>query len=554
MSTGLDYGLWQGGREAGELERDWMRAAAEAIPEPPLLSVLLVAGELDELWVAQGVRSLGRQAYRHWELCGAQFGTRSALADALAAEIPVDAALRTADGLAAASSRASALTRALALARGEYVLVLGEGDELAPDALLRVAEAVKATEADLVYSNEDRIDARGTRSEPIFKPGFSPDRLLHTPYLGRLCAIRTALVAEVGGIDAALGPVAEHDLLLRVVERADRVAHLPQLLYHRRVLADAERRIVRGAPDPPDSDVTVGVVAAALRRRGEAAVARADRESGATRVIRQPPRGARVSLILRSDGATPPTRLVNQLERRSELGVDEVIVAGAAPADSDGARVVEDHCPARAVNRAAAEATGDVLILCSGSATLPETVGPRWVGELVAHSAREAVGAVSGTVIDGEGRLLHGGLRVDLEGLAGPEPRDLDPGPLAAGRPLNPGGATGELLAIDRGRFLAAGGFDAERLPRCLFALDLAFRLEEQGLLSVYTPVAQLQRSDPRPFPSREEIEHMWSRWGPQLNRLLDYERSPLDPERSPLAPERSPVSTFASGRAPVAA
>jgi len=554
VSAGLDYELWREGQAVGAFERDSIRAAAAAIPDPPLISVALVGGELDELWVAQGVRSLARQAYGHWELCAAQFGDRSALADALAAEIPVDATLRTRDDLAGAGDPASALAGALALASGEYMVVLGEGDELAPDALLRVAEAVRSTAADLVYSNEDRIDARGTRSDPVFKPGFSPDRLLCAPYLGRLCAIRSELVRDAGGLDPKLGPAAEHDLLLRVVERADRVAHLPRLLYHRRVLADAERRIVRGLPDPPDPDLTTAVVAEALRRRGERGVARADRESGSTRVIRQPPRGARVSLIARCDGAGTQTRLIGQIERRSELGIDEVFLAGSAPADATGATVVEDRCPSRAANRAAAEATGDVLIFCSPSASIPATAGPRWVGELVAQAMRDEVGAVSGTVIDREGLLLHGGLRVDLEGLAGPATRDLDPEPLGAGRPLNPGGASGELLAIERRRFLAAGGFDSERLPRCLYALDLAFRLEEEGLLSVYTPVAQLQCGDPRPFPSPEEIEHMWARWASRINRLLDYERSPLDPERSPLAPESSPLVSFAAGRTAVPA
>ena len=54
---------------------------------------------------------------------------------------------------------------------------------------------------------------RGLGSGPVFKPGFSPDRLLCAPDLGRLCALRRELVEAVGGIRPELGQVAEHDLL-----------------------------------------------------------------------------------------------------------------------------------------------------------------------------------------------------------------------------------------------------------------------------------------------------------------------------------------------------
>jgi hypothetical protein len=215
---------------------------------------------------------------------------------------------------------------------------------------------------------------------------------------------------------------------------------------------------------------------------------------------------------------------------------------------------VEDASQASAANRAAGQATGDVLIFCSHTATLPPKAGPRWVGELLAQATRAEIGAVSGTVVDGEGRLRHGGLRVDVEGLAGPVSRGPDPERLATGSPVNAGGASGDLLAIERIKFDAVGGFDAEHLPNALFALDLAFRLEEEGLLGLYTPVAQIVCRDSRAFPATEEAEYMWARWRSQINRLLDYEWPPIDSRRSPLAPQRPGYATFAAARTEVAA
>jgi O-antigen biosynthesis protein len=544
----LDYGLWCRRQEAGEHELESMRAEVEAMHRAPVVSVLAVAGELDELWVGVGFESVLSQPYPRWELCAVQSGTRTALEEVLAARMPDETRVRASRLPVEPESSQAALARALSLATGDYVLVLDEGDELSAEALLRVVDAINATEADLIYSNEDRIDARGARSDPVFKPGFSPDRLLSTPDLGRLCAIRRTLVELAGGLQPALGPVAEHDLLLRVAERARRVVHLPQILYHRRVLSDANGRIVWGAPDPPPADAAAAVVEAALERRREPATARADRDSGAVRVIRSPAAEARATLILRSDRMAASMPLPHQLERRSRDRIDEVIVAGERPGRACQWPVVEDASQARAANRAAAQGTGDVLIFCAHTGTLPPSAGPRWVGELLSQATRAGVGAVSGTVVDAEGRLRHGGLRVDVQGLAGPVSREHDLEPLSAGRPINPGGASGDLLAIERSKFEAVGGFDAEHLPDALFALDLAFRLEEEGWLSLYTPVAQIVCRDPRAFPGADEAEYMWSRWCSRLNRLLDYEWAPVDPRRSPLAPQRARYATFPSG------
>ena len=103
--------------------------------------------------------------------------------------------------------------------------------------------------------------------------------------------------------------------------------------------------------------------------------------------------------------------------------------------------------PAGAANRAASEATGDVLIFCSHTATLPPNAGSRWVGELVAQATRAEIGAVSGTVVDEEGRLRHGGCASTSRDWPA-RARGTDLGRLSTGRPINPGGASGDLLAI----------------------------------------------------------------------------------------------------------
>ena len=76
-------------------------------------------------------------------------------------------------------------------------------------------------------------------SEPRLKPDWSPDRLLAYPYTGRLAVFRRETLDEAGGIRPELALACDHDVALRVSERARRAVHVTEVLYHRR-LPDSE--------------------------------------------------------------------------------------------------------------------------------------------------------------------------------------------------------------------------------------------------------------------------------------------------------------------------
>ena len=68
---------------------------------------------------------------------------------------------------------------------------LGVGDTLAPEAVALVAAtAAETPEIDVIYADEDWLDAGGRRERPFFKPAFSPDLLTELPYLGPAAFVR----------------------------------------------------------------------------------------------------------------------------------------------------------------------------------------------------------------------------------------------------------------------------------------------------------------------------------------------------------------------------
>jgi len=122
-------------------------------------------------------------------------------------------------------------------ARGEFIALLDHDDLLVPRALEFVSAAIEAVpEVDYLYSNENKVDETGRFYHLFEKPQWSPERLRGQNYACHFSVLRTSLVRELGGFREGYDGSQDHDLILRVTERARRVLHIPRTLYHWRVI------------------------------------------------------------------------------------------------------------------------------------------------------------------------------------------------------------------------------------------------------------------------------------------------------------------------------
>ena len=136
------------------------------------------------------------------------------------------------------------------------VIVLEAGDRVEPDLLHHVvSHAWDDPAADLLYWDDDLLDASGAPGQPRFRPSWSPDILLGANYLGRSFALRRRAVS-LDGFDPALGDAVWWDLLLRAGLVDSRVVRIPRVLTH---------LVRRPAPSPEQGRAAV---AAHLERRG----------------------------------------------------------------------------------------------------------------------------------------------------------------------------------------------------------------------------------------------------------------------------------------------
>ncbi len=96
-----------------------------------------------------------------------------------------------------------------------------------------VREAERAS-ALVLYSDEDKIDQAGYFMEPNFKPDWNYRYLLGINYICHLLFVARETLEKVGLFDSKYNGAQDHDLILRLSEivPADRIHHVPEVLYH----------------------------------------------------------------------------------------------------------------------------------------------------------------------------------------------------------------------------------------------------------------------------------------------------------------------------------
>jgi glycosyltransferase involved in cell wall biosynthesis len=116
-------------------------------------------------------------------------------------------------------------------AQGDYVAFMDHDDVLEPDAVHKLAKTALTTGADLIYSDEVLVEEdTGVVLEVRARPVFSYDYYLSHPYFVHMVAVRTALARALKGWDEQLTISNDIDFVLRVIERAVAVAHVPAVL------------------------------------------------------------------------------------------------------------------------------------------------------------------------------------------------------------------------------------------------------------------------------------------------------------------------------------
>ena len=450
---------------------------------------------------------------------------------------------RTANGHISACSNS-----ALALATGEWCALLDQDDRLAEHALALVAcEAADHPDAGLIYSDEDKIDPAGSRSNPFFKTDWNPELFLGQNYINHLGSYRTSLLRAIGGFREGLEGSQDYDLALRCIERlqAHQIRHIPRILYHWRMVPGSLAE-VRDAK-PYAKEAARRALNDHLQRAGIAGHAEPCPENiESHRVIYDPPvPRPRVSIIIAAKNESGSlTQRIESLQSSLDPGDEIIVVIEAVDSDISslkrrGVTVVREHFAGnrgRMNNAAASSATGDILLFLDIEV---EANGRAWLHEIISQVSRPEVAVVGGRLWSADGILQQGGFVVGLCGIVGQVHAGIPRGhPGFFNRAFlqrNCTAVSSDCFAVRRQVFREFGGFDEQHLTRNFQDVDFCLRAWDRGLQVIWTPYVDLVlhesgESLPTIGPDAEYVRRRWA------------ERLREDPFYSPNLSLASPV------------
>jgi glycosyltransferase involved in cell wall biosynthesis len=139
------------------------------------------------------------QVYPFWELCIADdCSTDPHVQDVLNQYAKKDSRIkiiyRDINGHISAATNS-----AISLAKGEFICLMDNDDEIAPHALFEFASLLnKEPDLDMIYSDEDKIGLNGKRYEPFFKPDWSPETLEGCMYTAHFACYRMSIAQDIG--------------------------------------------------------------------------------------------------------------------------------------------------------------------------------------------------------------------------------------------------------------------------------------------------------------------------------------------------------------------
>lgn len=203
----------------------------------PLISIVMPTYNTNEVFLRDCIESVRIQSYDNWELCIADDaspnkGVTKILEEYSKKDSRIKYRVRSINGHISAATNS-----AITIASGEYIALLDHDDLLWPNALYEIVQVINNNpDADLIYSDEDKIDGEGlNHSYPFFKPDWSPEFLESCNYITHFTCIRTSIVKSIGGFRVGYEGAQDWDLFIRIAEKTQKIYHIPKILYSWRI-------------------------------------------------------------------------------------------------------------------------------------------------------------------------------------------------------------------------------------------------------------------------------------------------------------------------------
>lgn len=540
-ASSIAYAAWVARSDTiDDAERRRIDADIDSMTAAPVISVIVPVYNTNEAWLRTCIESVLGQRYPHWQLCIANDASTKPHVQRILDEYAdgndrIRVVHRDHNGHISAASNS-----ALDLATGDWVAFLDHDDELREHALYHIAACIRANpDAQLIYSDEDKIREDGTRYDPYFKPDWNPELFLSQNYLCHLVAYRTSRVNKAGGCRVGFEGSQDHDLGLRIVQHleASQIVHIPRILYHWRAVSGSTARAA--AAKTYTQDAGLRAIQDHLRCLGLDSAKAIRTGDGYYRVRYPLPDPApKVSLIIPTRDRVDLLRTsVDSILELTDYPNYEILIVDNGSSDPETltwledtsrreprVRVLRDDRPfnfSRINNAAVAEATGSIIGLINNDI---EAIHTDWLTEMTSHAAHDGVGAVGAKLYYPDNTIQHAGVILGIGGVAGHaylnKPRNHHGQMGRANLVQNLSAVTAACLVVKKSAYEAVGGMN-ENLEIAFNDIDFCLRLLNAGYRNVWTPFAELvhHESASRGY---EDTPEKQARFAEEINKMQD--------------------------------
>ena len=476
----------------------------------PRFSIVIPVYKTPEKYLCEMLDSIEEQTYTNWELC---------IADGSPAGQSVEKTLKK---YAARDPRvrykvlgenlgiSGNTNAAMEMARGEFIVLADHDDKLTPDALHEFAKAINETpKTDVLYSDEDKLDMDGgALFDPHFKPDFNPDLLTSVNYICHLFAAKKELVERVGGFKEEFDGAQDYDFIFRCTEQAEKIVHVPKVLYHWRCHQDST------ASNPESKlyafEAGSRAIMAHYKRMGIPAVkVEKGVDYGIYHTTFEIPDTPLVSVIIpNKDHTSDLDTCIRPILTRGTYKNLEFIVVENNSTDPETFRYyekIQKEFPSVRVVRWEREfnysainnfgvsfAKGEYLLFMNNDI---EMVAENFVEEMLGFCQRDDVGAVGARLLYEDDTIQHAGVVIGFGGIAGHTFIGLHKSENSyfhrAVCAQDYSAVTAACMMSKKSIFEKVGGF-TEELAVAFNDIDYCMKVRSLGKLVVYAPYALL--------------------------------------------------------------
>ena len=515
----------------------------------PLISIVVPLYQTPEPYLRELIDSVKAQSYENWQLCLADGSPDDRLKGFLDRNYGkenriVYRKLEQNGGISVNTNEA------VMLATGEYLMLCDHDDTLEPDALYEITKAINEKDApDVLYTDEDKVSMDGKHYfDPNFKPDYNLFRLRENNYICHIFVVKKALTDRVGLLRTEFDGAQDYDFIFRCCEEADKVVHIPKVLYHWRCHMDST------AADPESKAYAYQAGRRAIKehyqRMGIDASVEMTERPGWYRSYVKIQDNPKISIIIPNKDHIEDLELcLFSLTKRSTYKNYEILIVennSEKPETFEYYKKLPDRYPKVKVltwekefnysainNFAAKQAEGVYLLFLNNDV---EILTPQWMEEMLQICQQKDVAITGAKLYYPDDTIQHACVVLGLGGIAGHimcKASREDPGYF--GRTVTVqeiSAVTAACMMIRTEDFWNAGGFD-ETFQVAFNDIDLCMKVRAAGKKIVFTPYAELyhyesksrglEDTPEKQFRFDKEVKAFEAKWSEQLAKGDPY-------------------------------